>query len=332
MRSWGLSFSRGYEKYMFLIIPSSLIIGFILSRWLMPFVSWSPYIFGYVTFVMALGCGVEHLKWVVKRPAPMILTIILSHGVAPLLAYGIGWLSFGAQSDYTVGLVLFTIIPLGVSSVLWVGMSHGHIPLMLAMVVLDSALSLVVVPGLIEAFFSTQITFDSMKLMKDLLVIVVLPTVIGVTLYEISRGKLKDKTAPVAIPLSKLGFTAVVMLNAAAIAPHVTQLKRDMVIVIPSVVLVVGLSYILGFYGSNILSKPSREIKVTLSYASGMRNISLGMVIAMTYFSPKASVPVVLGIMVQQPLATLFHACVKKWLPMNCVPQTPVKTIEMNNL
>ncbi|OAB32017.1 bile acid:sodium symporter [Paenibacillus macquariensis subsp. defensor] len=317
MRRWAEAFTLWYEKYMFIIIPGSLILGFIFSQALLPFVSWTPYVFGYVTLVMALGCGLEHLKGGLKRPAPIVLILFLSHIVAPLFAYVLGWLLFGADSDYTVGLVLFTSIPLGVSSVLWVGLSRGNVALMLALVVIDSALSPFVVPFLIEFFFGTQITFDSMSLMKDLFVIVVLPTFIGVTLYELSGGKLKKKTAPIAVPLSKVGFTSLVMLNAAAIAPHIIQLKNDMLVVIPSVIIVVAISYITGYFGSNLLRSPSREIKVTLSYASGMRNISLGMVLAMSYFSPMASVPVVLGIMIQQPLATLFHSCMKRWVPLH---------------
>ena len=333
MRRWSESFTQWYEQYMFLIIPGSLFIGFLLSHSLLPYVSWSPYIFGYVTLVMALGCGLGHLKWVMRRPAPIVLVLVLSHIVAPILAFGLGSLLFGAYSDYTVGLVLFTIIPFGVSSVLWVGLSHGNVALMLALVVIDSALSPFVVPFLIEVFFETQITFDSMSLMKDLLVIVVLPTVIGVALYELSRGKLKNIVAPIAVPLSKIGFTSVVMLNAAAIAPHLIDLKKDMLIVIPAVLIIVSISYILGYLGGNVLRNPEREIKVTMSYATGMRNISLGMVIAMSYFSPKASVPVVLGIMVQQPLATLFHAYLRRWVPLQEVksPQWTSKTEQGRN-
>ncbi|MNO99001.1 hypothetical protein D3C76_907630 [compost metagenome] len=89
-----------------------------------------------------------------------------------------------------------------------------------------------------------------------------------------------------------------------------------MLLVIPSVFILVIISYIIGYYGTNLLRNPDRELKVTLSYAAGMRNISLGMVLAMSYFSPKASVPVVLGIMVQQPIATLFHAFLKKRVPV----------------
>lgn len=316
MRLWSLRFAAWFEKYMYIIIPCSLIIGIIFSDLFISFVSWVPYLFGFVTFVMALGCGLDHLKNVIQKPLPVFITLLLAHVLTPIIAYGLGASLFGTSSDYTVGLVLFAIIPLGVSSVLWVGMSYGSVPLMLAMVVVDSALSPIVVPGLIEIFFGASISFDMGALMKDLLLIIVVPTVLGVGLYELSKGKGKEWSAPVTLPVSKICFTAVVVLNAAAIAPYMKTLEANVVLAIIAVVLLVTLCYGIGFVGSYILRNVSREISVTMSYASGMRNISLGLVLAMCYFSPQAAIPVVLGILIQQPLATLHHAVLERYLPM----------------
>lgn len=316
MRLMSLRFTAGFEKYMFIIMPLTLLLGVMLSDQLISYVSWAPYLFGYVTFVMAIGCGVRHLKKVVQRPAVMVVTLVLSHVLAPLIAYFLGMMLFGASSGYTIGLVLFTIIPLGVSSVLWVSMSYGSVPLMLAMVVLDSALSPLVVPGLIELFFGAEVQFDTPSLIKDLMLIIVVPTILGVIVYELSKGKFKEWSAPVTAPISKLCFMAVVLLNAAAIAPHVSSLDSSVIMAIISITFVVALCYIIGFAGSFLLPYVSREISVTMSYASGMRNISLGLVLAMGYFSPEAAIPVVLGILIQQPLATVQHAVLKRFAPV----------------
>ncbi|WP_211749789.1 bile acid:sodium symporter family protein [Paenibacillus sp. Marseille-Q4541] len=315
MGSWSLRFATWFEKYMYIIIPFSLIIGMVFSELFLPFISLVPYLFGFVTFVMALGCGLGHLKNVVLKPAPVLITLLLAHVLTPLIAYALGATLFGTGSDYTVGLVLFTIIPLGVSSVLWVGMSYGSVPLMLAMVVLDSALSPLVVPGLIELFFGADIKFDTARLMEDLLLIIVVPTVLGVGIYEISKGEFKAWSAPVTLPLSKIFFAAVVLLNAAAIAPHMRTLKADVVLATIAVVLLVAMCYGIGFVGSYLIRNVSREISITMSYATGMRNISLGLVLAMGYFSPQAAIPVVLGIMIQQPIATLHHALLQRFFP-----------------
>ncbi|MGG4143545.1 bile acid:sodium symporter family protein [Paenibacillus algorifonticola] len=295
---------------MFVIIPLSLIAGFIFAGTLSSMVAAVPYLFAYVTLTMALGCGVKELGAVMKRPGVLAWTFLLAHVLCPIIAYGLGTLLFGASSPYVVGLVLFTIIPLGVSTVLWVGMSGGSVPLMLAMVVIDSALCPFVVPAGLHLFFQTAVEIKSAPLMLDLLLIIVLPTLLGVLLHQLSRGRLQEQVKPVAAPLSKLCFVAVVALNAAAIAPYTEQLKGDLFKLLPLVVLLVSLCYAVGFIGT--MRAASKEVQITVSFATGMRNISLGMVLALGYFSPLAAVPVVLSIMVQQPLATLHHFILQK--------------------
>lgn len=310
MRSFGLAFNQLFEKWMFLIIPGSLVLGFALEAPLQSFVPAVPYLFAFVTLTMALGCGLGELRDVLRRPGIMGLTFLIAHVVSPLAGYALGVLAFGPDSPYVVGLVLFAIIPLGVSSVLWVGMSGGVVPLMLAMVVLDSMLSPLIVPAGIHLFFGESVQIDGLPLIVDLIVIIVLPTLIGVALHEWTKGKIQAATKPYAAPLSKLCFVGVVALNASAIAPYVEQLKRDMLVLVPIVVVLVGLCYAFGFLFTAKLR--DRKVQTTVSYATGMRNISLGIVLALGYFSPLAAVPVVLSILIQQPIATVHHYVLQK--------------------
>jgi BASS family bile acid:Na+ symporter len=295
---------------MFLIIPGSLVLGFFFSSQLHRFVSAVPYLFAYVTLTMAIGCGLNQLRTVLSRPGVMIWTFVLAHILSPLIAYGLGALLFGVDSPYVVGLVLFTIIPLGVSTVLWVGMSSGSVPLMLAMVIIDSVLSPFVVPAGIHLLFRTAVETDTMQMMGDLLILIVAPTALGVILFELTKGRIQPIVQPFAAPLSKLCFVAVVSLNAAAIAPYTEMLRGDLLRLIPLAIVMVGLCYAIGFFGT--APYRNREIQITVSYATGMRNISLGIVLALGYFSPLAAVPVVLSILIQQPLATLHHFVLQK--------------------
>lgn len=310
MREMGLAFNRHFERWMFVIIPGSLVLGFLFASQLNPFIQAVPYLFAYVTLTMAIGCGLGQLREVLRRPGIMGLTFVIAHVVSPLVAYGIGTLVFGAESPYVVGLVLFTIIPIGVSTVLWVGMSGGSVPLMLAMVVLDSALSPLVVPTGIHLFFDSAVDVQAGPLIVDLLIIIVLPTIIGVALHQFSRGRIQGVVQPFTAPVSKFCFVAVVSLNASAIAPHLDQLEEDMLLLVPLVIVLVGLCYAFGYIGTAQLR--NREQQVTVSYATGMRNISLGIVLALGYFSPLAAVPVVLSILIQQPLATVHHYVLQK--------------------
>jgi len=79
---------------------------------------------------------------------------------------------------------------------------------------------------------------------------------------------------------------------------------------VPVVLLLVAINYAAGYFGAKPFK--SRELATTLSYGAGIRNISLGIVIALQYFSPQAAVPVVLSILLQQPIATLHHYVLQK--------------------
>lgn len=296
---------------MFLIVPGSLVLGFFFSGPLLQFVSLVPYLFAFVTLTMAIGCSLDALRVVLLRPLPILWSLSIAHVVLPLIAFGMGSLLFGASSPYTIGFVLFALIPLGVSSVIWVSLSGGSIALMLALVVVDSALSPLIVPSGIQLFFGTGLEVDNGKLMGDLLLIVVVPTIVGVLLNQLTRGRINEVVRPVAAPISKLCFVAVVALNASAIEPYVMQLRGDLLVLAPAVIALVGICYGAGFLSA--LPFRNHELLVTLSYASGMRNISLGIVLALGYFSPQAAVPVVLGIMIQQPVATLHFYVLQKF-------------------
>ncbi|MDO3408864.1 bile acid:sodium symporter family protein [Saccharibacillus sp. CPCC 101409] len=323
MRERALAFSRWVDGGMFWITPTLLVLGLLISKPLLPFVPAIPYLFAYITFVMGVGCGRGHLKQVFSRPLPIVLTLVLCHVIAPLAAFGLGSAAFGASSPYTIGLVLFTVIPLGVSSVLWIELAGGSMALGLAMVLLDSALSPIVVPGLIQLFFGAELTFDTVHMMRDLLLMVVAPTAIGVIVYERSGGRFKEKAAPVLLPVSKIFFMLVILLNAAGIAPYAYELRGDLGAVIPAVLLLVAIGYLLGYYSPYLLKKRTPDLPITVSFAAGMRNNSLGLVLALGYFSPQTAVPVVLAILIQQPLATLHQFILQRVGPYRMKERLP---------
>lgn len=310
LRQFGLTFNRKFEQWMFLLVPGSLILGFLLSHFFISYVSWIPYLFAYVTLYMGLGCGLTQIREVFRKPGLMVWTFIIAHLISPFIAYGLGSLVFGADSPYVVGFVLFTIIPLGVSSVLWVGMSGGNVPLILAMVVIDSALSPLIVPTGIHWMFNTTIHIDTTKMIIDLMSIIVVPTIVGVLLHHFTKGSIKATVDPLAAPLSKLCFVAVVFLNASAIAPQAALLKEDLFRLVPLAIVLVGICYALGFVGS--LPFRNQATITSISYATGMRNISLGIVLALGFFGPLTAVPVVLAILIQQPIATLHQLILRK--------------------
>lgn len=309
-RRFGLGFSAFFDQYLFFIVPVSLILGFLFAGRLQGLVHAVPYLFAYLTFVMALGCSPRQVKEALRMPGAIAIGLLVAHVVAPPAAYALGAMLFGAGSPYVIGLVLFAVIPLGVSSVIWVGLSGGHMALTLSLIVLDSALSPFVVPAEIGLFFGADIHVDHLGMMKDLAIIVVVPTIIGVGVNALTRGRAKEAWGPVALPLSKVCFFLVVLINAAAIEPQLGAIKGDMPRILPTVVLLVAFCYAIGYFSAALLR--DERLTATMLYASGMRNISLGVVVGLAYFGAQSAVPVVLAILIQQPMATIMHWLLKR--------------------
>jgi len=309
-KSWGLRLGVKLDQYFFILILVSLVLGFLFSGLLYRFKGMIPYLFSYVTFIMALGCSWTQIRQALQMRYAMLLVLFFAHVAAPLMAYGLGSLIFGADSPYLIGLVLFAIIPLGVSSVLWVGLSNGNVTFALVVIILDSALSPFVVPGEISLFFGAHIQFDHLKMMLDLVIIIVIPTFIGIGINAISRGKAKPWSEPLSAPTSKLAFLGVILLNAATIRPIAMQVKQDMLLIFPAVLVLVGVCYGLGMLAARLQS--NNYLTVTMMYTTGMRNNSLGIVLALSFFEARAAVPVLLSILIQQPMASFVHWIVKK--------------------
>jgi predicted Na+-dependent transporter len=269
-----------------------------------------PWLFAYITFAMGLGIRAREVRLAFTRPLPMLAALAVAHIVMPLMAWGAGSVLFGADSPYVVGFVLLTLIPLGISSLMWVGVSGGLPALITALVVVSSLLSPLIVPLGLDLMFGASIEMDTRGIMLDLLFIVVLPTAAGIALNEAARGRAYTALQPGAAFFSKLAFLAVIVLNAAAIGPHVHALGGAVAAAIPAIVVLVALGYAAGCAAA--MPWRSAEMTATLAYGCGIRNISLGIVIGLGYFRPEAAVPVVLSILIQQPGAAVFNGLLRK--------------------
>lgn len=303
------SFNRFLEQRMFLVIFSGILLG-----WFVPAMeSWKtlvPLLFGYMTFATALSISWKGLLHVIKTPGPILLIIALLHIVMPIFAWALAPLVLGSESPFTVGMVLAVIIPIGVTSVIWTSLARGESPLALSAVSIDSLLSPFVVPFSVQFLLGTSVQFDSGSLMKGLFWMIVFPTIIGVTLHDITQGEIGPKWAPINGPFSKVSLSLVVAVNVAAAKSIITGMQFSIVSLLILLLVQAFAGYILG-YGAGRFLQYSPERSAALTFCVGMRNISAGVVIALQYFSPQATVPVVLAMLFQQPLASLFHRWVK---------------------
>lgn len=312
MRKYLIATNKVLEKWMPAIAPASLLLGVLLSQWLKPYTGIVPWVFAFMTFSGSLGSSFSDLKRVLLHPLPLMACLCLLHVWIPLVAWGTGSLVFHGDPLTVTGVLLAFIIPTGIISFMWVSIYKGNIALTLSLILIDTFLSPFVVPFTLELIVGTSVHIDTWGMMKGLIYMVVLPSLLGMLLNQRTKGGVKTAWGPVLAPFSKLGLAVVVSINSSVVAPYFAQINGKLLAIVLTVLAIAASGYFFGWQAARLF-KWDRDILVALTFNSGMRNISAGTVLAITYFPPPVALPVIAGSLFQQLLASTYAHLLSRW-------------------
>jgi predicted Na+-dependent transporter len=248
-------------------------------------------LFAFMTFANSLGGGFRELGNVFLHPLPALTTLLLLHVILPVLTLGIGTLFFRDTPLFTIGLVLEYAIPTGVASLMWVGMCGGNGPLCLSIVLLDTLLSPVMVPLTMKVLVGSVVELDTWGMTKDLLVMIAIPALVAMTLYQVTGGKVARTVKPKLDPIAKLTLLVIIISNATGCASFLRNITPALVRVMIAVFLICLLGFLSGYWSGKLLKRdyPTME---TMCLNTGLRNVSAGAVLAKQYFPADVLFPV----------------------------------------
>ncbi|MDQ0229412.1 bile acid:sodium symporter family protein [Metabacillus malikii] len=303
--------NKQLEKFMPLITPTSVIIGVLFAHYFTELSFLISWIFAFITFSGSLNSSFSSLKNALKSPLPLLLVFLLLHIIMPSIAWLMGHLLFQDDQLTVTGFVLASVIPTGITSFLWVTMYKGNIGLGLAIILFDTLLSPFLVPHTLAVYVGQNVEIDTISMMNGLLWMVVIPSLFGMLMNQLTKGKSKIVGTTLA-PFSKLGLGFVVMINGAVVAPYLVNISNKLIIIAVIVFILAFIGYLLAWL-FGIFFKQDRDSIVVMIFTGGMRNISAGAVIAVQYFPAAVAVPVIIGMLFQQILASIFGALFKRF-------------------
>lgn len=251
----------------------------------------STALFAFMTFANSLGGGFRELWNVVLRPLPVLVTFGILHLVMPLVALGLGSLLFSQAPLFTTGLVLEYAIPTAVAALMWTGISRGNASLCLSIVLLDTLLSPVVVPLTMRLLVGSVVEIDTLGMMRDLLLMVGLPALAAMALYQLTGGAVSRTLKPTLAPFAKIALLLIILSNATGCAPFLRNLTPTLVLVMAAAFVLCLLGFFLGYWAGRLMHLDFPSVQ-TVAIGSGMRNISAGAVLAQAYFPPDVLFPV----------------------------------------
>jgi tagaturonate reductase len=289
------------DRFIPVSTPMAVALGLFLPEFFLPLRPHVILLFADMTFSGALKLTAVELGAAVKSPAPILFFFFSSHVLMPLAAlYSSSF--FLNNPDVVAGFVLLFAGPTAVSGFIWAAIFNGNRALGLSLILLDTLLAPLVVPATLSIFLGAKIAMDMSGIAVSLIFMVVVPTIIGVTLNEASKGAIPQMVCPCLDPLAKICLMIVIAANSSALAPVV----RFNAPLVWAVALLCVVLTILGFLLARlngIAAKCGYEKSAALIIAGGLRNNSAVMTIAVTFFPEAAVLPTLMSIVSQQTIA-----------------------------
>ena len=297
--------NRILEKSMPLIVPLGVAVGVMLSKVFIGLHPFIPWFFGTITLSGALKLKARELGRAASSPLPTLLFFFSAHIFLPLTVFLLSSLIFKNDSDTVSGYLLLYSVPTAVTGFVWTSIFRGDCALALTLILLDTILAPLVVPATVRLLLGTRVALDMTGMAVSLICMIVIPTMAGVAMNEISRGKIPALINPFLAPFSKGCLFLMVATNSAAVAPQIhPDNPRFWVISVVCIGFCV-LSFACAKFTS-LVGKLTYDKQISLFFASGLRNISAAMTLGIEFFPASAALPAVLGIMFQQSIAAFM--------------------------
>ena len=300
-------------SHLMVSVPAGVAIGVLFPRTLLPIKPFIPLLFAVMTFQNSLGNDLRSMRKALARPQVLAAMLLLVHVVMPLVTYGAARLVFGASSPTVAGVVLEYSVPIGASTVMWIGMFEGELALGLSALLASTLLAPFSIPLTLKLLVGTTVEVDALGMMGDMLVMIALPALAATILNELSGGWTKEHLSSATTPVSRIILPIIVSTNATGISSYLHNLTPRLVGIMLFMLAFAVLSFVVAMGLAHLLTK-DRPRFVAISFCGGIRNVSAGAVLASQFFGPEVMFPAVIGTLFQQFLAALFGRVMERVL------------------
>jgi sodium/bile acid cotransporter 7 len=243
--------------------------------------------------LMAWGLESRSLGRSLLRPLPALWALLISYGLVPPLAWAFVWL-VPVPADYRVGLLIIASVPCTLASaVLWTRLAGGNEATALLTVLLTTATSWLITPlWLAPLAGTTPLRLDTARMMRDLLLYLVLPVVLGQALRApapLARAALRRR--PVLGVVSQLLILAIILKAAVSLGLQLhagaAALAPASVLVIAAACLVTHLAALSAGLGSSRVLGFDRPSQVAVAFACSQKTLPVALLLFESYFKPE---------------------------------------------
>jgi predicted Na+-dependent transporter len=268
-------------------------------------------LFSYMTLVTSMGTSFKHFIAVLKQPQIPLWILFLTHFITPFIAWAVGHMFYPNDPLIRLGYLIGAAVPIGVSSIIWTAIVKGNVAVSLVAVSLDTIIVPVMLPVFFKLIIGKTFPIDYWGMALQLMVMVTVPSIIGMIWHDHSSSRIIAFSEGFGGFTSKLAMLIVIYINSAVVISGVTWSLTILEISMITLLMVI-MGFLVGYCGSLVLKDHGKPMVLTMMYNVGLRNISVGLVLALTYFPPQVAIPITLFILFQQPVSAAIPFIFKK--------------------
>lgn len=271
------------------LFPLGAILVTALSWWhpalLTPLSGYIVVLLGLVMFGMGMTLRFENFTELLRRPGMIIIGVVLQYGLMPFFGWLVATL-FSLEQTLLIGMVLVGACPGGTASNVITYLARGDVALSIMLTTVSTVLAVLLTPLMTWLYLGTRIDVPVIGMMRDILVIILLPVLAGLLINHFAGHFLH--------PLKKI-FPIISALAIILIIGIVMALARPQLgLVALPVIAAVAWHNLLGLGAGYYIARwmgYDEKVSRTIAIEVGMQNSGLAVALAKNYFSVMAALP-----------------------------------------
>ncbi len=270
------------------------IVAYLAPHLFVAFAAYAIYYLAAVILLMSLTLTIDAIRPVFTRPKPLVAGFLIKWITVPLAAIIAAHWVYASQPQLAAGTILDGATPAGVTSNLFTFLSNGAVALAISLTFIHTLLSPLLTPAFTSVFAHKYVHVSFFALFHQMLVMVLLPLIVGITLRYALGARRIAQVKPFLPMLSALLLYALSLGLVAKAQPAISHNLGwiPIIAVTTSVLCIVnlGLAYVLA-RALRLNEADSRAIMFDV----GIYNSGLGAVLASLNFGAFAALPALMN-------------------------------------
>lgn len=251
---------------------------------------------GLIFLLMGMTLSTEQIVTVVKQPKYAFIGFALKWTIMVGVTMAIAFAFFRNSPEIASGIILAGTVPSGTSANLYTFIAGGEVALSITMATLDTVISPLLTPSLVQLSIGKLIPIDFWALLLNIIWIVFIPLFLGLFLKWRFPKKV-SMISPYTSVLSQLALFAVVLSVISKAQPTLEENLISLPLIFVAVFLQVTVPMFAGYFIPKLIRVPKRQM-IAVTFHTGICNTALSATLAMEHISSLAAVPAVANMVV----------------------------------